>query len=473
VNTGEPSDSAYYWAEKRVLEIQTKLHRWAGEDKTRRFEDLFNFVADPSFLLVAWDRVRGNTGGRSPGVDGMTVARVQGRAGGVVAFLDEIRTALRQRTFRPLPVRERMIPKPNGKTRRLGIPSVTDRVVQAAVKLVLEPIFEVDFMPASYGFRPKRRAQDAIAEIHYLTSGKRSYHWVLDADVEACFDNIDHTALMDRVRRRIGDKHVLALVKAFLKAGILTELGVQEERSTGTPQGGILSPLLANIALSVLDEHVAAQWGTQTERAKKKRHGQANYRIVRYADDFVILVAGNRAHVEQIREEISDVLSRIGLRLSPAKTSIVHIDEGFEFLGFRIQRRRKRGTDKRYVYTIPSANNVRTARRKIKALTSTIKHPNLAVLMLRMNRFIRGWSAYFQYGVSSQVFAKTNKYVWQRITLWIRKEHRISWKLLWKRYMSSGELVVGKITQAKAAVAEARYRYRGNKIPTPWTTAPA
>ena len=473
MNTGEPSDSALYWAERRVLNIQTKLHRWAGEDKSRRFDDLFNLVADPGFLLVAWDRVRGNIGGRSPGVDGMTVTRVQGRTGGVMTFLDEIREALRRREFRPLPVRERMIPKPNGKTRRLGVPTVTDRVVQATLKLVLEPIFEADFLPASYGFRPKRRAHDAIAEIHYLTSGTRSYHWVLDADVEACFDNIDHTALMDRVRRRIGDKRVLTLIKAFLKAGILTEFGVLENSSTGTPQGGILSPLLANIALSVLDEHVAAQWSDQAGRAKKKRHGQANYRVVRYADDFVLLVAGNRKHVEDLREEISAVLSGIGLRLSAAKTSIVHIDEGFEFLGFRIQRRRKRGTDKRFIYTIPSAGNVQAARRKIKALTSTIRHPSLAVLMLRMNRFIRGWSAYFQYGVSSQVFEKINKYVWQRITLWIRKEHGISWKTLWRRYMSSGELVVGKITQAKATVADTRYRYRGNRIPTPWTTAPA
>ena len=350
---------------------------------------------------------------------------------------------------------------------------MTDRVVQAALKLVIEPIFEADFMAASYGFRPKRRAQDAIAEIHYLTSGTRSYHWVLDADVEACFDNIDHTVLMDRVRRRIGDKRILVLLKAFLKAGIITELGAKKDTTTGTPQGAILSPLLANIALSVLDEHVAAQWGTQTERAKKKRHGHANYRIVRYADDFVVLVAGNRAHVEQIREEISGVLSGIGLRFSSAKTSIVHIDEGFEFLGFRIQRRRKRGTDKRFVYTVPSAGNVRTARRKIKALTSTIRYTNLTALMLRMNSFVRGWSAYFQYGVSSHVFHKINMYVWQRITLWIRKEHHLSWKVLWKRYMSTGHLVVGKITQAEAKVAETRYRYRGDKIPTPWTTAPA
>jgi RNA-directed DNA polymerase len=473
VSTGEPSESALYWAERRVREIQTKLHQRARHDPARRFDDLFNLVADPGFLLVAWERVRGNTGGRSPGIDGMAVTQVKARAGGVEAFLREIREALRRREFRPLPVRESKIPKPGGKTRRLGIPTVTDRVVQAALKLVLEPVFEADFSSSSYGFRPNRRAQDAIAEIHYLTSGTRSYFWVLDADIEACFDSIDHPVLMDRVRRRIADKRVLALVKAFLKAGILTESGDREETHTGTPQGGILSPLLANIALHVLDEHVTAAWGSQTERAKNLRQGRANYRIVRYADDFVILVAGQRARAEQLREEIGGVLSGIGLRFSAAKTSIVHIDEGFDFLGFRIQRRRKRGTDKRYVYTIPSATAVNTARQKIKALTSKNRLPDLRAVVLRVNSFLRGWSAYYQYGVSSCVFNKINRYAWQRVTSWIRKHHGISWKVLFRRYMSSGRLAAGGITLTEAKVADTRYRYRGYTIPTPWTAQPA
>ena len=175
-------------------------------------------------------------------------------------FLDDLRTQLKSGEFRPQPVRERKIPKPggSGKVRRLGIPTVADRVVQAALKLVLEPIFEADFEPVSYGFRPERRAHDAIAEIHLF--GTKGYRWVLDADIEACFDSIDHAALMDRVRLRVKDKRVLRLVKAFLKAGILTELGDYEDTGTGTPQGGILSPLLANIALSVLDEHLHAPW---------------------------------------------------------------------------------------------------------------------------------------------------------------------------------------------------------------------
>jgi RNA-directed DNA polymerase len=204
-------------------------------------------------------------------------------------FLTGLRSQLKDRSFRPLPVRERMIPKAGGKWRRLGIPTVRDRVVQASLKLVLEPIFEANFEPCSYGFRPKRRAQDAIAEIHYL--GTRSYEWVLEGDIEACFDNIDHTALMGRVRDRIGDKRVLGLVKAFLKSGILSEDGATIGTKTGTPQGGILSPLLANVALSVLDEHFAKAWettmATSTDRQRRRRHGAPNYRFVRYADDCV------------------------------------------------------------------------------------------------------------------------------------------------------------------------------------------
>ncbi len=186
---------------------------------------------------MAFERVAGNTGARTAGVDGVRAADVEGS--GVTAHLNRIRSAFRTGTFRPLPVRERMIPKTGGKVRRLGIPAVTDRVVQAALKLVLEPIFEADFRPCSYGFRPNRRAHDAIAEIHLF--GSQGHRWVLDADIEACFDRIDHVALMDRVRARVRDKRVLALVKALLKAGIMTELGERNETTSGTPQGGILS----------------------------------------------------------------------------------------------------------------------------------------------------------------------------------------------------------------------------------------
>jgi RNA-directed DNA polymerase len=275
---------------QRVSEMQVKLHHWAAADSGRRFDDLFNLVYDPATLIVAFSRVASNLGARTAGVDGLTVADVE-RIMGAPSFLDDLRDHLREGTFRPLPVRERTIPKPggSGKVRKLGIPTVADRVVQAALKLVLEPIFEADFEPVSYGFRPKRRAHDAIAEIHHF--GTLGYRWVLDADIEACFDSIDHAALMDRVRRRVRDKRVLGLVKAFLKAGLLTELGENRDTHTGTPQGGILSPLLSNIALSVLDEHLQEQWRlqmrTESRRARRRRKGLGTWRLVRYADDCV------------------------------------------------------------------------------------------------------------------------------------------------------------------------------------------
>jgi RNA-directed DNA polymerase len=205
---------------------------------------------------------------------------------GVGEFLDRLRGSLKDRSFCPVPVRERMIPKAGGKKRRLGIATVTDRVAQASLTLVLEPILEADFLPCSYGFRPRRRAQDAIAEARYLAA--RSYEWIVEGDITACFDEIAHPALMDRLRRRIGDKRVLALVKAFLKAGILGQDGTPRDSNTGVPQGGILSPALANLALSVLDEHIAQTPGgpgsTQGQRATRRRRGQGNYRLVRYAD---------------------------------------------------------------------------------------------------------------------------------------------------------------------------------------------
>ena len=236
MNTDE-LERALVKAGRRVLEIQAKLHGWAVADPHRRFDDLMNLVADPAFLLIAWDRVRGNKGAKTAGVDGHTASSIMLRPG-VETFLGALRASLKDRSFQPLPARERLIPKPGtAKRRRLGISTIRDRVVQASLKLVLEPIFEAEFLPCSYGFRPNHRVHDAVSEVRHFTS--HSYEWIVEGDIRSCFDEISHPELLDRVRRRIGDRRVLALVKAFLKAGILTEEGALKDTDTGTPQGGL------------------------------------------------------------------------------------------------------------------------------------------------------------------------------------------------------------------------------------------
>lgn len=471
MNTGAPWPTADA-AEARVLEIQTKLHQWSTDDPNRRFDDLENLICDPAFLVVAWKRVRSNRGARTAGVDSQTAYYVTARLG-EERFLSDLRAELKARTFRPRPVRERMIPKPGGKSRRLGIATVRDRVVQSALKLVLEPIFEAGFKPCSYGFRPGRRAHDAIAEIHYFCS--RSYEWVVEGDIKACFDEISHAALMDRVRRRVGDKRVLGLVKAFLKAGILGEDGVERDTNTGTPQGGILSPLLSNIALSVLDEHFAEAWDKVPSwaREQRRRKGLANYRLVRYADDYVVLVAGDRAHAENLRDESAAVLRPMGLSLSETKTRIVHISEGFDFLGFRIQRQQKRGATKRYVYTYPSKSALAAVKAKVRKICQGSLNQSLKVLLNRLNAALRGWTNYFRHGVPKATFAYLSSFVWERVVRWLGRKHlNRNWKWLRGRYFVKWWPTEGGVALFRPNAVEAvRFRYRGSQIPSPWVAA--
>ena len=459
-------------AERRVHVMQSKLHHWATSDPGRRFDDLYNLVYDPAFLVVAWNRVKTNKGARSAGIDEIAPRSILAEG----EFLDGLRQALKARRFIPARLREKTIPKPGGKVRRLGIPTVADRVVQSVLKLVIEPIFEADFKPCSYGFRPKRRAQDAIAEIHFLGSPVRNYEWVFEADITACFDEISHSALLERVRRRIGDRRVLGLIKAFLRAGILTEAGLDRDTITGTPQGGLLSPLLANIALSVLDEHFARKWeelGPEWMRAKRCRAGVPAYRLVRYADDFVVMVGSSRIDAEALREEVGAVLAPIGLRLSEDKTRVCHIDEGFDFLGFRIQRRAWRGRPgKRAVYTYPSKKALASVKGKVRRATRRHRHRTLAQLLRQVNRILRGWCNYFRHGVSARIFNYLDHFAWWRIVGWLRKRHRgLNWGTLSRRYLPGWEIRDGKTEMFRPRrVAVTRYRYRGTRIPTPWTS---
>jgi RNA-directed DNA polymerase len=476
VNTDDLED-AVYAAERRVLEIQSKLHCWARDDLDRRFDDLFNLVHDPGFLLVAWDRVRGNKGANTPGVDGRTAAGISLWVG-AEEFLEQVRSRIKDRTFRPQPARERMIPKPGGKKRRLGISTIEDRVVQASLKLVLEPIFEADFLPCSYGFRPNRRAHDAVAEVRFFASKK--YEWIVEGDIKACFDEISHPALMGRLRARIGDKRVLALLTAFLKAGILTEDEGLRETSAGTPQGSILSPLLSNVALSVLDEFVAQAPGGPGDSVSKRHwrrvKGLANIRLVRYADDWCLMVHGTREDAVALRDQISGVLSTMGLSLSPEKTLITHIDEGLDFLGWHIQRHLKKGTSQvYYVYTYPSRKSLANVMGKVKTLCRTMDtNQPLDALLARLNPSLRGWCAYFRPGVSSAAFGFLAHYARDVVIRWLRRKHRrTNWGALLRRYCDQAGWPRGQDAGMfnPEKVGTTRYRYRGAAIPSPWPLA--
>jgi RNA-directed DNA polymerase len=285
--------------------------------------------------------------------------------------------------------------------------------------------------------------------------------------------------LMDRVRSRIKDKRVLALVKAFLKAGILTELGITQDTLTGTPQGGILSPLLANIALSVLDEHLMMPWkpggamGSEYRRAQQRRQNAATWRLVRYADDFVVLVHGTQEHVELLREDVATVLAPLGLKLSPAKTRILHLSDGFDFLGFHIQWRRKRGTDKWHVYTFVAKRPIRSLKAKVRTLTRRLSQRDLGAMLTRINQVMHGWANYFRHAVAKNLFSMLDAFVWKRLIRMLIARHHWRWMDVRRRFttatgrwlpISAGTVELRPI----AAIPITRYRWRAARIPSPW-----
>ena len=477
MNTGVswPIDSTEAWA--RVLRMQTKLHRWATADPGRRFDDVFNLVYDPAFLAAAWDRVRTNTGARTAGVDqiaprSITSARaVHARRSPREGEDGQVRPGPGPAEVDPESEREDPLAgdSDDDGPDRAG---VAEAGVGADLRGRLSTIL-VWFPAEEAG--PGRDRGDSLPR-----SATRDYGWVFEADITACFDEIDHDACMERVRGRISDKQVLGLVKAFLKAGVLTEDGLNRDTRTGTPQGGILSPLLANIALSVLDEHFHAKWealGPEWTRAKHRRAGGPVMKLVRYADDFVIMVHGHRADAEALWGEVAAVLQPMGLRLSEAKTRLTHIDDGFDFLGWRIQRRRKKGhqAGKRYVYTYPSKKSLASIIDKVRRLTRRASHRTLADLLRRLNPVIRGWCAYFCHGVSKRTFSYLDHFAFWRIVGWLKKRHPgIGMRTLVRRHLPGWRIRAGGIEFFRAwQVPVTRYRYRGTRIPTPWASATA
>ena len=398
---------------EKIRELQRKLYRKAKQEKEYRFYLLYDKVYRTDILNHAYRLVRANKG--APGIDGETFERIEERGGGVEKYLEEIAEKLKRREYKPQAVRRVYIPKAGGGKRPLGIAVIKDRVVQMAVKIVIEPIFEADFQDNSYGFRPKRSAHQAVDDVKkHLFEGKID---VIDADISKYFDTIPHDKLMQLVAKRIVDKHVLRLIKMWLKAPIVEERedGKKEYKGNdkGTPQGGVISPLLANIYLNVLD----------TLWTVKKVQERMGARLVRYADDSVILCRGNAA---RILKGLKTVLNDLGLTLNEEKTRVMDAQqESFNFLGFAIGMKRGWRTGKRYPHIEPSKKALKQIRSEIKQLT-TERHSAIPTedVIRNVNEVARGWVGYFRYGNCTKALSSLRKYLVYRIRIYLRRKHR-------------------------------------------------
>ena len=409
--------------QEKVWRLEDTLYRAAKADPKRRFHQLYDKVYRRDVVEQAWEQVRRNGG--AAGIDQVTIDMVEHY--GVEQLLGEVATELRKEEYRPLPARRVWIPKPGTQEKRpLAIPAVRDRIVQAALKVVIEPIFEADFQPESYGFRRGKKAHDALQVL--LDEAWRGRRWVVESDIANCFESIPHEGLMSAVEERIVDRKLLKLIRSLLRAGVLEE-GRVRRGITGTPQGGVVSPLLCNVYLNRFDR----EW---------KRRGKGM--LVRYADDLVVM-CWSEAEAKRALAEMTAILEELGLEAKATKTRIVELKEGgegFDFLGFhhRLVGAWNRQRNRRVLFLArwPSRRATQHARDRIRELTERSRLLcGLDEVVQGVNRYLRGWSGYFRYGNSTETFQAMRAYAAERVVLFVSKLRECSREVGWRIYAGS------------------------------------
>jgi RNA-directed DNA polymerase len=457
-----------------VGEMQRKLSRWAEEDGSRVFDDLYNLLYQEDWLRIAQMHVRQNAGSRTAGCDGIRMGVFEEN---LEKNLERLRKDLKEGGFEPQPVRRTYIReiKAGGriKMRPLGIPTIRDRIVQEALRIVMEPIWEVDFSHNSYGFRPNRSTKDAVAYIgSRLTTRKSSgYGWIIEGDIQSFFDNISHPKLMQLIKRRIGDKKVLSLIWKFLRAGVM-EQGNLRHSFLGTPQGGIVSPLLANIYLHELDQYMERYTDlSKWKKSERKHRGRANFLFVRYADDFVVLCDGSKEQAEEFRQELYEFLKgELKLELSMEKTRVTHVSEGFEFLGYLIERNIV-GTGKWAPRIRIPAKAMEKVRGKIRAILSPETHKvSVGMKIIGLNRIIGGWCRYYQTTSSpSEYFSKLGYEVFWLMAHWLGRKYQMSIPKVMKTYKKGNTFGTARLTIRMPTEFKAK-QHRLRKIENPYTS---